>query len=482
MLGLHFLSYSTVDGKDFAERLYDALTAGPPAIKVWMDSHDLHPGGWDDQASEAIRTCESLLFVMTPDSVEDRSICKDEWTWALRYKKPVVPLLLDHQANVPFRLQRREYVDFTGDFNTAVAKLRNHLRWLASPEGVLQALKDRLADAERDRRRTTDPSRIARIDDEVALLTEQIRHQAQVVADPEAAAARVAESINRGLERDRPRPAPGPVSGPGKFINAPPLVAPPHFQDRHDETVLIGEFLKQDALRMLIVVGRGGIGKTAMVCRVLKSLERGRLPDDGGPLPVDGIIYLSATGSRRLVVPHLFADLCLLLPDPKVEELEAIYKQPQQSTGSKIRALLAAFPQGRTLVLMDNFETVVDGETFAIRDAELDEALRALLEAPQHAVKAILTTRVAPRDLEMVQPGRQSRIDLGEGLPSPFAENVLRAMDASGRVGLRDAPAPVLAEAREGTRGFPRRWRPFSASCRPTATPPCRRSSRSFVS
>jgi len=456
MAGRHFLSYSVVDGNDFAVRLHDALEAGPPPIKVWMDKHDLQPGDWDSQIAEAIRSCESLLFVMTRDSVEDGSICKNEWTRALKYKKPIVPLVLEREADVPFRLGSRQCIDFTAAFEPAVAKLRNQLRWLASPAGHLRALKDRLADAHRDRRRTTEPIQIARIDDEITLLSEQIRDQERVVEDPEGAENRVAESIDRGLERARPRPTPVPAAGPGKFINSPPLVAPPHFQDRHDETGLVGEFLKQDALRMLLVVGRGGIGKTAMVCRVLKSLEGGQLPDDGGPLPVDGIVYLSATGSRRLVVAHLFADLCQLLPDEKARELETLYRQGQQTTAAKIQSLLASFPRGRAIVLMDNFETVVDGESLSIRDAELDEALRSLLKAPQHGVKAILTTRVVPRDLGLVQPGRQRRIDLEEGLPSPYAENVLRAMDVGGRVGLRDAPDAVLAEARERTRGFPR--------------------------
>jgi hypothetical protein len=99
---------------------------------------------------------------------------------------------------------------------------------------------------------------------------------------------------------------------------------------------------------------------------------------------------------------------------------------------------------------------VVDPETLAIRDAELDEALRALLTLPHHAVKVILTTRVAPRPLTLVEPGRQDAIDLDEGLPSPHAENLLRAMDPGGELGLRDAPAPLLAEARQRTRGYPR--------------------------
>ncbi len=269
-------------------------------------------------------------------------------------------------------------------------------------------------------------------------------------------AKRVEESIARGLERERRPERPVSEVVTSKFINPPPGVAPVYFQDRHVETRLIGDFLKDDARRLMTVVGRGGVGKTAMVCRLLKALEGGRLPDDGGPLPVDGIVYLSATGTRRVTMPNLYADLAKLLPSDTADKLDALYKNPQLSTEAKMQALLAAFPHGRTILLLDNFEDVIDQTTLDIRDAELEEGLKGLLRLPQHAVKVILTTRVAPRSLALVQPARHTRIDVDEGLPSPYAENILREMDLDGKVGLRSAPRTLLDEARQRTRGYPR--------------------------
>ena len=86
----------------------------------------------------------------------------------------------------------------------------------------------------------------------------------------------------------------------------------------------------------------------------------------------------------------------------------------------------------------------------------LDEALRALLAAPPHGVKVIVTTRVAPRGLLLDHPERQRRLDLDEGLGSPYAEQVLRARDPDGRLGLKTAPDELLDQARERTRGYPR--------------------------
>ncbi len=453
----HLISYSVADATDFALRLCDALAAGPPPISMWLDKRQLIPGrDWDEQLAEAIRACDSLLFIMTRDSVEPTCTCTQEWTRALKYKKPVIPLRLHADAELPFRLEPRQYIDFTGNFDSALAQLRAHLQWLSSPAGVLQSLKDRLADAKRDLRRATDATQQARIQDDLAQLEKQIAEQQRIVDDPKAAAERVAASIAAGLEREREPQKPISGEAATKFINPPPMTAPSYFQDRFVETKLIADFLRDDSRRMLTLVGRGGTGKTALACRLLKALEHGHLPDDLGALAVDGIVYLSAVGSRRVRVPDLYADLLKLLPEEAARHLDSLYKNPQASTDAKMCALLAAFPHGRNIVLLDNFEDVVDTETLNLRDAELEEALTALLQAPAHVIKVIITTRVAPRSLALVQPARQTRLDLDEGLASPFAENILREMDVDGKVGLQAAPENLLAEARFRTRGYPR--------------------------
>jgi tetratricopeptide (TPR) repeat protein len=453
----HFISYSSADAQDFALRLCDELAQGPPPIAVWLDKRELVAGSdWDDQIVEAIRDCASLIFVMTRDSVTSKSVCKKEWTRALKYKKPIIPILLHPDAEMPFSLEPRQHIDFTGAFDPALARLRNDLQHLSSPAGLLQQIKDRLADAQRDLPRAADEAKKARIQDDIAQLKRQIADQQEIVDDPEGAARRVQESIERGLERER---KPGkPVTGvmTSKFINPPPGVAPSYFQDRHVETKLVADFLNDESLRMMTVVGRGGVGKTAMVCRLLKSLEHGQLPDDLGPMSVDGIVYLSATGSRRVNFPNIFADLCKLLPDEVAQRLDALHKNPQAPTEAKMRMLLEAFPAGRTVLLLDNFEDLVDPETRKLRDSELDDALRALLNAPHHAVKAIVTTRLTPRDLLLTQPSRQRRRDIDEGLESPYAENILREMDADGKLGLKTGSDAILNEARERTRGYPR--------------------------
>jgi tetratricopeptide (TPR) repeat protein len=599
----NFISYSSVDALKFAFELHDSLLAGPPSIPVWLDKREIKPGqDWDEQIVEAIRTCESLIFLMTSDSVEPKSVCKLEWTRALKYKKAIVPILLQPEVEMPFRLGSRQCIDFTGDFDTGLAKLRKHLRWLASPDGVLQSLKYRHEDAQRDLRRTKDSTPQNRIQKEIAFLKEQINDQQCLIDDPGAAAMRVEQSITWGIERERQpemetaastlkekiltkvfdvflchntkdksnvkkigeqlkecgilpwldewelRPglpwqgileqqfeqiksaavfigkdgigpwhqmeldaflrefvnrgcpvipvllpnAPNepelpiflkamtwvdfrkgkpdpmerlvwgitgePVRGMTrtKFINPAPIIAPTYFQDRYVETNLISDFLKNDAQRLMTIVGRAGIGKTAMVCRLLKSLEGGRLPDNGEEMSIDGIIYLSETGTRKVTVPNLYADLCSLLPDNIAKRLDEVYRDPKTSTESKMQALMEAFPSGQVLLLLDNFENLIDPLTHNLTNTEMDEALKAILDLPPHGVKVIITTRVAPRDMALIHPQRQFRLDLEKGLESPYAENILREMDADGTVGLKDAPDELLNKARERTLGNPR--------------------------
>ena len=456
MGGHLFVSYSRIGGGEFALRLADELGAGPPSYGAWVDVREMQPGqeDWDRQLVEAIKTCTAVLFVMSEDSVRDESGCKPEWVAGLRYKKPIVPVRLHPRAELPFRLSSRQFVDFSDSLDTGLARLRKHLAWRDTPAGVLADLRYRLADAEYELPRAALAER-PRIEEELGELRRRVEEQQRVVQSPRAVVERTEARIGAAMEREREPERPIVAPARAKFVNPAPMTAPAYFQDRHVESELIGAFLREDGLRMLSVVGRGGVGKTAMVCRLLKALEAGRLPDDLGELAVDGIVYLSPLG-HPVNFPNLFADLGRLLPEDVAEALLARYRDPQASPAALMRALLEAFPAGRTVLLLDNFEELVDAEAVGLTDAALDEALHAVLSAPVHGVKVIITTRVAPRGLLLAQPGVQRRVDLDEGLPSPFAEQVLRARDPDGRLGVRNAPDALLAQARDRTRGFPR--------------------------
>ncbi|MCP4345538.1 MAG: tetratricopeptide repeat protein [Desulfobacterales bacterium] len=470
--GHYFISYSPLDGEAFALELYEGLALAD--IPVWMDRKDIQDAGpsWEDQVLRAIETCAGLLFIGTSESVCTDADCRAEWTRALKYKKPVIPVWLHAGLELPHRLSGRKVIDFShGDLASNVTLLCDHLKWLATPRGQVQALKDRRRDAQNDLRRANSKM-CQRIRDEIAQLDRDIENQQKVADDPQAVKKRVKESIERGLERERKPEKPARESCAiqvcTRFINPPPAMAPSYFQDRHVETRLVADFLKDNGRCLLTVSGRGGIGKTAMICRVLHALENGQFPDDLGRFSIRGIVYLSAVGSRKIIVPHLFADLCRLVPSEISGKLDVLYRDPLVSVEKKMNALLSAFPSvrggmqnegadaGPVILLMDNFEDVVNTENRQIRDAELDEAVRAILDHPPHAVKIIITTRIVPHNLPTLRPERQMPLPLDDGLESPYAEQILREMDVGGAIGLKDAPDELLDGARVRTRGYPR--------------------------
>ena len=105
-------------------------------------------------------------------------------------------------------------------------------------------------------------------------------------------------------------------------------------------------------IRMVTVTGRGGIGKTATVCRLLKGMEGGRILGLDGDQAASrgGIVYLSSNGAHQVDYPTLVADLLRLLPEPDARRLGHLYQEPHRpGTGDAGRAgsLPGRGPRGR---------------------------------------------------------------------------------------------------------------------------------------
>jgi hypothetical protein len=445
----HFLSYSRIDAVDFALELYDELFAGPPAMDVWLDQRRLVAGqDWSDEVEEAIRSCESFIIVLTPEAAERQSKTNNELRKALRYKKPIIPLLRDAATDPPLELEGRQHIDFTGDdLEHGLAELRRRLRQLPRPKSQLQHLKELLGDAERDlRRNDLPPERVARTERDANEFHRQIAELEQVINRPAESRRRVETSIRE--ERYPPsRPeTPRARAGRPMVVNAPRFAPPWYFQDRSVEVGLLGDLLRKDEVRLILVAGRGGMGKTTVACRVFAGIELGHLPD-GSPFRADGIVYLNAGGFRQLTLRSVLDDLSTLRPPAAIDRLAAVFTSRHASAADKMHALLAELGGMRVLVLVDGLDRLLNPRTLELRDAELQEGLEALLATPEHGVRVVVTTRTLPASLPPVGPREQETLDLHLGLESPFAESVLEQLDADGTLGLRSAPAVGSATA-----------------------------------
>jgi hypothetical protein len=149
-----------------------------------------------------------------------------------------------------------------------------------------------------------------------------------------------------GIKREQVPAEPQPVQA-SKFVNPPPAVAPAWFQGRQLETRLLAKYVADPGIALVTVSGRGGIGKTALVCRLLKGLEAGRTPDgEAAAITLGGIVYLSRNGMHTVDYPTLVADLLRLLPADEAERLRRLHRDPQHTPAKMMLAVLEAFPAG----------------------------------------------------------------------------------------------------------------------------------------
>ncbi len=132
-----FLSYGRADAEELAERLEADLSL--LGFDVWRDKRRIRSGkGWDDEIEAGLRTSRLVAAVLTPHSVREESVCRDELAFArFACKLPIVPALAE-PCEPPFVIFRLDHIDLTawrdsGDqyklgFQRLVDAIQAHLR------------------------------------------------------------------------------------------------------------------------------------------------------------------------------------------------------------------------------------------------------------------------------------------------------------------------------------------------------------------
>lgn len=116
---IYFFSYARKDS-DFVLKLAKELRAA--GANVWIDQLDILAGQrWDKAVEDSLRSCKGMIVALSPESVGSNNVM-DEVAYALGDNKLVVPILLSN-CEIPFRLRRLHYVDFTTDYKTSFAGL-----------------------------------------------------------------------------------------------------------------------------------------------------------------------------------------------------------------------------------------------------------------------------------------------------------------------------------------------------------------------
>ena len=117
--GTIFFSYSRQDS-DFVIHLAQSLREA--GAEVWLDQLDIKPASrWYKSIEQALFKSSILLVVLSKSSVESANVM-DEVSYALEEHKRVVPILLE-DCDIPFRLRRLQFADFTKDGSDALKTL-----------------------------------------------------------------------------------------------------------------------------------------------------------------------------------------------------------------------------------------------------------------------------------------------------------------------------------------------------------------------
>jgi hypothetical protein len=103
------VSYSRTDS-DFVDRLEADLNAHQ--VTTWVDRRKLEGGqAWNAEIRSAIDQCRILLVLISPDALGSPWV-RQEYRYALKQHKEVIPVRYHPTAGLPAELQKLQWIDF----------------------------------------------------------------------------------------------------------------------------------------------------------------------------------------------------------------------------------------------------------------------------------------------------------------------------------------------------------------------------------
>ena len=225
------------------------------------------------------------------------------------------------------------------------------------------------------------------------------------------------------------------------------------FKDRMDEISQLRRLLCDQRVKLICIVGRGGIGKTALVCKLCAEIERGelRLSETATTMGADGILYLSCRATDKPTIHRLFTYIRRMLGSPHAESLMELWNDASLLLDDKVRFLLNELQEGCYLLVLDNFEDVLGPDNMIAND-DLRKFVELALATP-HGLRLIAASRGQVEVNEQVIEAQRS-VFLGR-LGDSDGAALLRDLDPDGTRGLLNAPEEVLKETVRRCFGVP---------------------------
>jgi tetratricopeptide (TPR) repeat protein len=234
-----------------------------------------------------------------------------------------------------------------------------------------------------------------------------------------------------------------------------------HFKGRGRELGVLRRHLADENLRLVWVCGRGGIGKTSLVTKLLHELQKmtGTRHQDTLPWEVEGIVYVALRQPEYRSPDKIIELICRTLEPDAAQELRAKWQQ-RTSLADKLEFLFRrSLGWQHYLIVLDNLEDLLDADHRIHEEfADLQHFVEKCLEY-DHGSRLLVTSRrrlAFSPELEGRLGTRQTELSLDAGLPDTDAVALLRELDADGRLGIRSASEPTLREVARRCHGIPR--------------------------
>ncbi len=115
----YFFSYTRTDSEFVLQLAKDLRAVG---ANLWLDQLDILGGQhWDSTVEQALKSCKGMIAVLSPEAVASENVM-DEVSYALDEGKLVVPVLI-RACDIPLRLRRVQYIDFTAGYDKGFSQL-----------------------------------------------------------------------------------------------------------------------------------------------------------------------------------------------------------------------------------------------------------------------------------------------------------------------------------------------------------------------
>ncbi len=232
------------------------------------------------------------------------------------------------------------------------------------------------------------------------------------------------------------------------------------FQNRCKELRELKLQLLNQELRLLLVCGRPGVGKTALITKFIHDLKNDDFYlDEPKTISIDSIVYITLRQSEDRSPDKIVDLLAKTLTPMASRELQDKWKG-ESTLNTKLEFLFRdTLAHHRCLIVLDNLENILDAENQIHKDYDdLKQFIEKCIEL-DHSAQLVITSRrtmVFRTDLEGCIGKRRVELSLDDGLPEPDAIKLLRKLDTDGSLGIQNSDYEPLVKAVKQCYNIPR--------------------------